>query len=214
MTTKAHWQKVWGVVKQVTSGFAEDCVLIGGVAVYLHTKEAARPEIPVEFTQDADMYIGQHAWPDLRDAYVVVPNRRLSKHQITVGDVEVDLYIEHHNKLRVEYADLALAAVVIEGIRVAALEHLLLLKLAALADRGSSPHGQKDRRDVAKILVLLNDTPPHYLLAQGGDDDVDLLDVVLKSSAFLEIPDDNAHAATRLRKQATTFVTKLKKARL
>lgn len=210
MTPKAHWQKVWHTVQEVVGQFPEDSVLIGGVAVFLHTQAAKRPQIPVEFTHVADMYIGQNAWADLRDTYEVVPNRRLSKHQITVQGVEVDLYIEHQNGLRVVYRDLALAAVVLGGVRVACLEHLLLLKLSAFSDRRTSSHGQKDQRDIAKILILLSDTPPHYLLAQVEPTDMVLLDGVLGSSAFLEIADGNAHTAAPLRKSARIFVARLK----
>lgn len=105
------------------------------------------------YTHDADLYVSLASWAAIRDAYVVVPNRRLSQHQITIDGVELDLYLEHNNALRVDFSDLVEASVVIDGARVACVEHLLLLKLSALRERWGSEHGAKDRRDVAMLLA-------------------------------------------------------------
>jgi hypothetical protein len=190
--------------------YPDDLVVIGGVAVYLHTVAFAGHELPIEFTHDADIAAALVSLADLRDQYEVVPNRRLSKHQVTVGDTEIDLYVERYNDLRVDYPELAMAAVELEGIRVACLEHLLLLKLDALAARWRSAHAEKDRRDVAKLLVMLRDTEPCFALAHGTADDLDLLERVLRSDAFMQLARNNALTARRLRDRASTFVDNLK----
>jgi hypothetical protein len=210
-TSDKEWQRVWAAVRRFVDAYPEDVVVIGGIAVFLHARAAASMDLPAEYTHDADLYVSLPSWADIRDTYTVVPNRRLSKHQITVDGVEFDLYLEHNNALRVDYGDLATAAVTLDGARVACLEHLLLLKLAALRERWASDHGQKDRRDVAKLLVLLDDREPFWTLAQATEDDLALIDRVQESSAYLELAGGNAHRAAKLKKRAVMFIGRLKR---
>lgn len=212
VTPLSQWQAVWDAVREFSSLYPRDTIVIGGVAVYLHTVASGRTDIPAEFTHDADLYVGLPAWAEVRDIFEPVANRRLAKHQITVNGVELDLYVAHNNALRVSYADLHFASVELAGMNVAGLEHLLLLKLDAFKDRYASAHGQKDRRDIAKLLVLLSRTEPYYTLVQGTDEDVDLVDDVMRSTSFLDITGGNAHVAAQLRREAAVFARALRTA--
>jgi predicted nucleotidyltransferase len=207
-----HWSRVQAAVIELTGLFPEDIIVIGGVAVYLHAL-ASSSGLPVETTHDVDLMVALATWSDIREGYDVVTNRRLSKHQLTLGDVEVDLYVERNHGLRVGYADLAEHAVILNGIRVTGLEHLLLLKLGAAIARFHSAHGEKDRRDLAKVLVLLCGTEPDIVLAQASDADIEMLDKTLASNAFYEITNKNAQQASRLKKKASLFVARLKELR-
>ncbi len=208
--TDSEWRQVWKAVQTLTAEFPEGVIVIGGVAVYLHSLQ--EKSLAVEFTHDADVYVSLSIWADFRDMYDVTSNKRLSKHQIILNDVDVDVYQERNNSLRVPYAALAMAAEVTQGVRVAGLEHLLLLKLDAYKDRGRSAHGLKDARDVAKILILLRKTTPYYVLAQGTPEDVELIDRVLRSDVFLILAENNAHEASKLRKMASIYAEALRKA--
>jgi len=197
-------------VNELAEQYGEDVIVIGGVAVYMHLVAAAVRELPVEYTHDADMYIAFAAWTDFRDQYEVVVNRRLGKHQTIIHGIEVDLYLERTHQLRVSYQDLAMAASTISNVRVASLEHLLLLKLSAFANRRGSAHGEKDQRDIVKLLVLLEHTKPYYVLAQADDEDMDLMDSILKSHAFMQLTAGNAHQASQLRARARIFFERVK----
>src|SRR5277367_4563972 len=158
--SKREWSKVWKVVKDLTAD-NEDIVIIGGVAVYIHTEIYNSKDIPVEFTHDADMAISLPTLSQLADeGYEIVTNKRLNKRQIIINDVDVDIYVAHQSKLRVSYNHLAESAKDLadggEVVMVASLGHLLILKIAALEARWSSAHGEKDRRDVAKLMVMIN----------------------------------------------------------
>mgnify|MGYP001570170456 CR=1 FL=1 len=207
-----NWNAVWTAVREFSSIDPDDIVLIGGVAVYLHTKVADRPDLPAEYTHDADFYVSRAVWSLIRSEHESVFNRRLSKHQVTINQVELDLYLEHQHALRVSYADLRQASVDISGIQVAGLEHLLLLKLDAYADRAASAHGRKDSRDIVKLLVLLSDTEPDYALAQATDEDVAALRSLIRSNVFSDLTKGNAHQASRLRRESRVFFDKLQRA--
>lgn len=211
MTTEDDegWERVWAVVEELTEECPDDLIMIGGVAVYMHTVAYRGRDLVPETTHDADMAVALASLGDLSNNYEVVTNRRLAKRQITIEDVEIDLYVEHNNDLRIDYGDLSKGAVSIGEIRVAHLEHLLLLKLDAYKARARSRHGEKDRRDLAKILVMLKDTEPRLVLPWITISDLSLLEGVLKSSAFSQITGGNAKTARQLRVRASRYVLAL-----
>lgn len=209
----------WGEVLQAAQILEADCpgaVLIGGLAVYLHTQNRPMRSLPVsrerlaEFSHDVDAYISIQDLGALRDLFEVTANQRLNKHQVTFGRIESDLYVEHNNKLRVPYDELLAHASTYGSIRVAAIGHLLVLKLDAEAGRAGSSKGDKDTRDLVKLAVL------------ASDEDRDLLEPFLDTrqlarlkevgaspKAFTLITRGNALEAKQLRAIFNTFVDSL-----
>jgi hypothetical protein len=184
-----------------------DLVFIGGVAVYLHALAQASKNVTPEASHDADLMISFSDYGVLKDEAEITHNRRLAKHQMIVDDIELDVYVEHLNNLIVPYDEVFMHSLEVEGIRVACLEHLLVLKLEAFKTRGSSGKGEKDRRDVAKIGLLLGrradlDLITPYLRSELAM----LLKTIAKSSVFFELCAHNAHAAKKARSSFETFV--------
>lgn len=180
-----QWGALWTGICELSEYFPDGVVFIGGVAVYLHARAGHVPENWIEFSHDGDLYISLSDFGDLRDYEEVVANRRLTKHQFIKNGIDFDVYLEHNNGLRVTYSDVRAHSVVIEQVRVASLEHLLLLKLDAYADRRGSAKGRKDERDLVRITHLM--AAPYrpqrkqlkpYLTIR----DVELLSVVLRAS--------------------------------
>jgi hypothetical protein len=195
---------VWKVARAVMKLSDGEIVFIGGVATYLHVQRRPKAGLPLEATHDVDASISAVASSSLRDRYEFTENPRLHKVQIRVEDIDVDLYPQHISRLRFSYADLAPYAQRYRGFKIAAIPHILLLKVDALEDRGSSGKGAKDRRDAAKLLVLLRGSPQARALLAGLAASSDLTDLraVVKSSAFMEIVHGNAKTASVLRKKA------------
>ena len=183
-----------------------DVVFIGGVAVYLHVVQWSQDTIPLESSHDADFMISFSDYGILKDAEEVTATPRLAKHQMVVDGVEFDVYVERLNRLVVPYDEVYAHSTTVEGIRVACLEHLLILKLEALEKRGHSGKGAKDRRDVAKIGLMLGRSPKKYLLSPYlRDAHAALLDEVAKSTIFYELCSRNAHAAKKMRSAFESF---------
>lgn len=213
---------LWKIVNDLVALTDGEIVFIEGLAVYAHsTKSSLTPE----GTHDADAAISLSASGTVRDHEEFVTNKRLGKAQIKVDGVDVDLYIEHNNKLRFDYADLAQYAERTsvgraKDFQVAAPGHLLLLKLEALRARSHSAHGAKDQRDIAKILVILGERlisgdveGLQLVVGHVTNADMSLIQRVLKSTAFMEITKRNAQAAARLRSKAQMFVGRVRKER-
>lgn len=195
---------VWKVARAVAKLSDGEIVFIGGIATYLHVQRRPKAGLPLEATHDVDASISAVASSSLRDRYEFTENPRLHKVQIRVEDIDVDLYPQHIGRLRFAYIDLAPYAQRYRGFKIAAIPHILLLKLDAIESRGSSKKGAKDRRDVAKLLVLLRGSPQARKLLAGlaAPSDLAALRTVAKSTAFMEIVHGNAKAASVLRRKA------------
>ena len=94
-------------------------VFIGGVAVYLHSCEAEIAAIVPESSHDADFMISFSGYGGLKDMEEITYNSRLRKHQMIVGDVEFDVYVERLNGLIVPYDDVHAQADTIGTVQVA-----------------------------------------------------------------------------------------------
>lgn len=194
----------WGVLKKALQNlckeFPDDLLVIGGVAVYLHQQKHTLPVKP-EYTHDGDFLISQVSYSTLRDIEEVTPNPRLSKSQIIKNGYEFDIYVERHHKLAVPFDEAVQETEVIDGIRVVSPRHLLLLKLDAAIDREHTSKGDKDNRDIIKILAL---RPGKIHEAYLTDDRVTKLQEVVKlADPFIKITNNNAHTIKKLRTLCT-----------
>jgi hypothetical protein len=206
-------------VLQAAQTLEDDCpgaVLIGGLAVYLHTQNRSLDSLPVsrerlvEFSHDVDAYISIQDLGGLRDIFEVTANTRLHKHQVTVGSIESDLYVEHNNKLRVPYDELLAHASTYGNLRVAAIGHLLVLKLDAQDARIGTSKGDKDTRDLVKLAVLASDEDQKLLKPYLDPRSLARLQAVGASpKAFTLITRGNALEAKQLRTLFNSFVENL-----
>jgi hypothetical protein len=187
-----------------------EAVFIGGVAVYLHTVRAALAAVPPESSHDADFMISFSGYGALKDAEEITYNARLHKHQMLVGEVEFDIYVERLNRLVVEYDEIVTCAESIEGVPVACPEHLLILKLEAYDSRWNSSKGVKDRRDVARLgLMLAGTARTDLILPHLRDGLIGRLRDVAGSKVFHDLCGRNAHEAGRVRSVFGSFVEDL-----
>lgn len=195
------WERLWTGIRELSEHYDNQLVFIGGVAVYLHVKAHELTKGFVERSHDGDFYISIQDYSALRDAEELTINRRLDKHQVSKYGVEFDVYVENQNSLLVKYVDMAAESVVIDEVRVACLEHLLLLKLDAYNNRRGSAKGRKDERDLIRIVYLLHreGVKQKRLLPYLTEKRVELLTLVQRSSAFNDITEDNFHESRKLR---------------
>jgi hypothetical protein len=188
-----------------------DVVFIGGVAVYLHAIKKASKVVPPESSHDADFMVSFTDYGILKDTEEVTPTPRLAKHQMVVDGVEFDVYVERLCRLVVPYDEVRAHSVLVEEIRVACLEHLLVLKLEAMVKRGHTTKGEKDRRDVAKVGLMLGDRLRMKLIEPYMRDELlDILGSIAKSSVFYELCDKNVHQAKVVRRLFEKFLEKVR----
>lgn len=208
------WRRLWDGVRGFSELFPEGVVFIGGIAVLLHVRSHKLPDRFVELSHDGDFYVSLADFADLRDLEEVTANRRLNKHQIIKNGMEFDVYLENHNALSVKFADAAAASQVIDSVRVASLEHLLLLKLDAYRSRRGSAKGGKDERDLIKICLLLDEGPMNLerLGPYLTPEEMETLTLVKKSSEFLGVCGGNAHQARDLRTRVLRVIARIEKA--
>jgi len=176
---------------KISRSMPKEFIVIRGWAVHAHGAK--------EYSFDGDAMVSFVAHGVLRDEYPVVPNPRLDKCQYHYQGFEIDLYVEHQHKLRVPFEELQAYAQEKMDMWVACPEHLLVLKLGAIKDRGHSPKGQKDKEDVAKLLMVIAPQPNCALLnSHLNDDDIKVIyEIVNNREVNLAIANGNAHLASR-----------------
>jgi hypothetical protein len=208
-----EWSAVWSVVADLSGAYVSDIVFIGGIATYAYTHDlTAKPEV----TRDADAAADHAVVTALASAYDVTENKRLQKAQVVIDGVEVDLYVGRKTGLRYQFPELVRhrrhVGVGRVTVPVASVAHLILLKLDAFAEREGSAHGDKDVRDVAKLLAVIEDwNGDAAMLSELADkNDRKLLVKVVKAmTPFLDIADGNAKVASMLRRKAIAAVEQL-----
>ena len=174
--------------------------------MYLYSHERVTG-VPPEASHDADFMVSISDFGVLRDLEEVTSTPRLGKHQMSSGGVEFDVYVERHNRLLVPYDAVAAHSETVDGLRVACLEHLLVLKLEALKSRGHSRKGEKDRGDVVQLGLMAGRGVRLKLLEPYlRRDHVASLAQVAGSAVFYELCGGNAHAARKVRDSFSEFV--------
>jgi hypothetical protein len=205
---------------EIAGEFPGAVVFIGGIAVYLHAVNRQETAHLAEFTHDADLYISMADMGDLRDREELTPNRRLSKHQMVRRGFEFDIYTERQASLIVPYDQIVAHSVAYDGIRVAALEHLLALKLEAFAGRQGSAKGDKDAKDLLRIAAVAHCSStgagtgfrPDLVLPYLRESHMRLLDLVERGPQVLALAHGNSMDAKRLRRQFGEVVQAIKAA--
>ena len=211
----AEFDRLLAACAEVAGLFQEGVAFIGGIAVYLHAINLPGTRDFAEATHDADIYISLADMADLRDLEEVTANRRLSKHQMVKHGFEFDIYTERQSSLIVPYDAVMAHAVSYDGTRVASLEHLLVLKLEAFADRKGSVKGDKDAKDLLRIGAVAARGASGFRAALSApyirDVHIDLLTLVERGPQVTSLAMGNAMVAKRLRREFGVLVAAVKK---
>ena len=204
MNHEEAWQHLWHGIQEIAEMFRDDVVFIGGIAVYLHSVAAKMPF--TERSHDADLYVSLAAYDDLRSIETVTSNPRLRKKQFIKYGMDYDVYVEHNHSLAVPFTNIFARSTLIDGVRIASLEHLLVLKLLAYISRKNTPKGPKDARDIIRIVLLLrhvgtvrNDRVAPYFTTEMSQ----VLTELSRSKEFVTLTRGNLHEARVLRDQYT-----------
>lgn len=135
-------ERAWKVLQWLKSKY--DFVLIGGWAVYLHTKAIK--------SKDVDIVADYATLEKLVAELPLKKNERLRKYEASVQGVAIDVYVPFFSKLVIPPEDLIKNTIAIQGFKVPKLEYLLILKQQAELERKHSIKGLKDRVDILCIF--------------------------------------------------------------
>lgn len=206
-----EFNRLLALCKELGDAFSSGLIFIGGVAAYLYAINVDKTKSLAETTHDADFYISIADMADLRDLEEVTPNRRLSKHQLIKGGFEFDIYTERHSGLIVPYDQVAAAANTFDTLRVAGLEHLLVLKLEAFSQRRASAKGEKDAKDLIRIALVASEIGFKKALSVPylTDDSLALLNHIERGPHFLALARGNAKDAKNFRETYKKFLREL-----
>lgn len=121
-------------------------VLIGGWAAYMWTKAHKSKDIDIVVDGFEDLNY-------LKKEYDLRKNDSLKKYEVKLEEIDIDVYAPFFSKLSIPPEDIKGLSTIVEGIRVATPEALLVLKQGAEIDRSESVKGEKDRIDIMTMLL-------------------------------------------------------------
>lgn len=211
-TPEKRWEDVINGANEITELIGDDVVFIDGVAVYFHASAMETLAQLVDVSHEGDFMVSQSAFSDIRDCYEATQNKRLGKHEISLHGEAFDVYVERNNGLIIPYEDVKERSVKVDTLYLAALEHLLPLKLRAAVDRAGSNKGEKDNKDICGICVLIN-KKADFDFAECAKyidrDGFDHLAMVAKGAAPMLLARKNAYLAKPIRASVSEVVEKL-----
>lgn len=118
------------------------------------------------------------------------------------------MYVQGQYRLPVPFEELAAFAERTGALRIAVKEHLLLLKAEAARLRTGGKRA-KDRRDVARLLILLSDARPD-LVAHLMTEEIWAEIHSIDHQTMLELTGGNSHEASRLLREVRHHRTLLR----
>jgi hypothetical protein len=119
-------------------------ILIGGWAVFLYTHSLK--------SKDIDLIVDFDELEKLRKNFVLIKNDRLKKYEITIDEIDIDLYLPFYSSLGIPVEEIQKYSQSLEGFRVPQVEVLLILKQKAYFDRAGTVKGEKDKIDIISLL--------------------------------------------------------------
>lgn len=208
-----RWRSLLSGLTEIVEWHKDGMVIIGGIAVYLHYSEfASQNDLSKSIAErsfDIDFMLSLPEFADLRDMEYVSQNAKLSKYQFRKNKIEYDIYLENFHNLSVSYQSAKEFCVQIADKTVACLEHLLGLKFVAYEDRKGSTKGEKDRRDIVKIVAMMESPRKEALNHIAPFIDLDELAKIAKSAAIMDICEGSEYQAKSLRKLYTQNLGKV-----
>ena len=123
-----------------------DFILIGGWAVFLHTRGLK--------SKDIDIIIDYNELEKIRKKFVLNKNERLKKYEIQLDEIDVDIYLPHYSDLKIPLEQIRQYTCNVESFIILKPEILLILKQTAFFERQGSSKGEKDKIDIISLLDL------------------------------------------------------------
>jgi hypothetical protein len=208
---QADWKRLLDTVSEIHKLFPDGVAFIGGIAVYAHMMDAEGGVGLAAMSHDGDLMIRLVDFSDLRDLEMLTPNRRLGKQQFVKSGFEFDVYVENQHDLAVPADEVIAWSDIRHGIRVACLEHLLILKMKAYEDRAGSSKGVKDKDDIARILFAGREWRKECL-DRLTDDMLTKCERIVAGDAPVRLMGGNLHHAKALRGRIRTSLDALRAA--
>ena len=187
------------VCSDVASEHPGQAVFIGGIAAFMYIVNSPRISAYAETTHDGDFYVSFAGLHELRDTDELVSNKKLRKHSFTRSGVDFDVYSQYGNGLIVPFEQIAAYAVSFDGVDVAAIEHLFVLKLDALIDRTGSSKGGKDVRDLACLSLIEHEFRAELLLPYLRDEHIEMLSELPSRSEIVGLAKGNVQEVKVIR---------------
>lgn len=211
-SNKEKFLEIVKLVEEASELTDSTIIVIGGVATYLYSIKSEIDDEIIEFSHDGDFVISNQSLDDLQEYYGIAnKNMRLKKHELKINDVDYDLYAEDKHTLLYSYKEMNEHSELIGTIRVPCIEHLIKLKTIAYNDRKSSAKGEKDKRDIIRLMYSANNELLDYEVLLEKKFELpkiidELTEITKDNKAFNELCNNNHYYAAQLKKECNMYL--------
>ena len=171
-------QKSWQILTRLSKQY--QFVLIGGWATYFYTKSIKSTDIDIYINFD-DFFKLQS---ELSNKGIFVNyNKNLNKYEVKDENIEIDIYTPDKCNLIISCKEVFEKRLyeIIESFKVIKIEYLIILKLDAERNRGTTIKGFKDRSDILALLDKSNKKLLNKLLESYNELYKNLIKIVKES---------------------------------
>ena len=201
-------------IKEMSKLTDNKIIMISDVATYFYSVQNKSNIGLLEYSNNINLLIDIGSFKDLIDYYGgCYENKCLNKYELKIDDIDCNLYLENNHSLLFSYEELFEHSQLILDIRVPAIEHLLKLKLIAYKDRKQSIKDEKDKHDIIKLLYFadIKNKPNVKILIDNKFDFKNVInqcyEILKDNKAFLSMCNNDAHLASKLKKQCYDYLS-------
>jgi hypothetical protein len=155
-------------LSKLFSDYPTGLILVGHAAVLMHDKQTYRL-VAQKDQLFLECYLSQEVSRSLFQREAVLQIKGFEWCEMFRDSSTTLLYVQGEHTIAIPYSKIEQHASVIDGIRVAAKEHLLALTIDAARKRSGPKSSVEDRKDIAALVLLLRH-PQVELLASLLDE--------------------------------------------
>ena len=159
-------------LRRLNAAFPEGLVAVGDMAVLLH---AINDGVEAAPASSIEAYLSLEHVSTVRDEVEVVRVPEAYKRRALLPNAQIDLYVERQHRLAVPYEDAHRYSTIVDGVRIACKEHLLILMIDAAIDPAAPADAEKHAQSIGTLASSLDDPRPDLLWPLLDTDRIALL---------------------------------------
>jgi hypothetical protein len=193
-------------LQELTNAFPSEFIVIGKEAQCLHMIGSLR------LGSHPECYVSRKRFISLRDREEFITNTELQRTELQRDSYTIAFYVDGDHRFAIPFEDIDRYAVMIDGIRVAAIEHVLALTIDNAIARFSSTEGFDARDDVVRIVCEIAIANSDLLVKSLSAVRMHFLQALSKDAEFfLTLHRGNSGRASEYKAEFTNRVREIEK---
>jgi hypothetical protein len=150
-------------LQELSNAYPSGLIVVGREALFLHLVRSLR------LGSHPECYVSKDRFISLRDREELTANPELGRAELQRDSYTIGFYIDGDRRFAITFEEIDRHSVLIDGIRVAAIEHVLALTIDEAIARYGATEGTDRRDDVIRLVCEMIAKPNGGLLLTSLD---------------------------------------------